>query len=588
MSEKVRSSSRRSGLSRLLGRRALLRLAGKVSFERGEEYAAQERVVALVDADDVILANVRGSADYRVRVSIENGALRGTCTCPMGASGSFCKHCVAASLVWLSHESIPDAGGSPHGPGNTKAADLRELLGSFDTDQLIRLVFDVADEDPELLERIRLRATRERASGPDLIREHRRAIDRVVRTGGGVAYRDAYTYAGGINEQIRGLEALLRAGRATEVIDLTEHFIDAIEEHLGDIDDSDGMVGECLRSLCDLHLQACRQAMPDPVALAERLLAAQLRSDYAFEDVLIGYAGPLGQKGLAAYAAAAEKAWSAIAPLAPGASTEQRDGRRGRLAAIMEALAERARDVDRLVAVLSRDLADEWAFVKIAETYRAAGRHDEALECAERGAAAFPGARAGTLLDILVDEYQRRGRRDEAMSLLWSAFEGHPGLDQYQALAAHAAANWPAWRSRALELLRRRIAAEKRARRSRRSWGGAEDRSALVRVFLWESDILAAWSEAEEGGCADELWLQIAERIEVEHPEKALTIYQAQVDPTVARMHREEYQRAAGFVRRARELMRRLGRESDFASYLASVRAAHRRKRNFIRFLDNV
>jgi len=37
---------------------------------------------------------------------------------------------------------------------------------------------------------------------------------------------------------------------------------------------------------------------------------------------------------------------------------------------------------------------------------------------------------------------------------------------------------------------------------------------------------------------------------------------------------------------RLRALMRRLGREAEFASHLASLRVAHKPKRNFIAMLD--
>jgi hypothetical protein len=35
-----------------------------------------------------------------------------------------------------------------------------------------------------------------------------------------------------------------------------------------------------------------------------------------------------------------------------------------------------------------------------------------------------------------------------------------------------------------------------------------------------------------------------------------------------------------------RDLLRRLGRDGEFADELVAVRAAHRRKRNFMRMLD--
>lgn len=75
----------------------LLRLAGARSFERGEEYALDGRVQRLALAEDSATATVMGAAPYRVTLRRDPaGALKGACTCPVGA---FCKHCVAVGLA---------------------------------------------------------------------------------------------------------------------------------------------------------------------------------------------------------------------------------------------------------------------------------------------------------------------------------------------------------------------------------------------------------------------------------------------------------------------------------------------------------
>ncbi len=46
------------------------------------------------------------------------------------------------------------------------------------------------------------------------------------------------------------------------------------------------------------------------------------------------------------------------------------------------------------------------------------------------------------------------------------------------------------------------------------------------------------------------------------------------------------YEEAVALMRKVRETLARLGRASEFADYVASVRAEHKRKRNFVRLLD--
>jgi uncharacterized Zn finger protein len=107
-----------------------------------------------------------------------------------------------------------------------------------------------------------------------------------------------------------------------------------------------------------------------------------------------------------------------------------------------------------------------------------------------------------------------------------------------------------------------------------------------VRVFLWEKDVEAAWREAQEGGCANDLWMALAAKREKDHPEDVLPIYQRQVESTLDQKNNEAYRAAIGLLRKVRGLMVRLKREADFALYLESVRAAHKPKRNFMKLLE--
>lgn len=106
-------------------------------------------------------------------------------------------------------------------------------------------------------------------------------------------------------------------------------------------------------------------------------------------------------------------------------------------------------------------------------------------------------------------------------------------------------------------------------------------------VAIKKRDLSSAWG-----------YLQIAEtyrqarkrdlaaKREKEHPEDALPVYQGQVEPILQRKHNEAYREAIGLLRKVRASMVRLGREGAFASYLESVRVAHKPKRNFMKLLE--
>ena len=115
-----------------------------------------------------------------------------------------------------------------------------------------------------------------------------------------------------------------------------------------------------------------------------------------------------------------------------------------------------------------------------------------------------------------------------------------------------------------------------------------DDRSEIERIFLWEKDVEAAWHEAQQGGCSNDLWMELAAKLEKDHPEDVLPIYLAQIEPTLARKNNDAYQTAVSHLRKVRGLMIRLGREAEFARHLASIRTAHKAKRNFAKLLDGV
>ncbi len=586
-----------SSLATLLDRRTLRRMAGERFFARGEAYHAYGLVGSLVEDGSAITAKVRGTHLYRVMLGAAGGDLEYGCTCPVGEDGEFCKHCVAVGLAWL------DKGRAGKTPPRKDARpvvtmeDVRIYLRRQTKDVLVEWVMEQAVNDDRLRRQLLMKAAAKVSKGID-VATWRLMIDNAVDADDFIGYREMYDYASGIEEVIDSVEALLKEGHAAEVIEITEHALEAVEEAIHSVDDSDGHMGGLLERLQDLHLSACRKAKPDPEELARRLFAWELRTDWdTFYGASKTYAHVLGRKGLAVYRALAEAEWAKVPPLGPRRRDEgdemdksDRYGRRFRVTHIMETLAEQSGDVEALVAVKARDLSAAYHYLQIAELYKNARKHDLALEWAELGLQAFPKGTDYRLRDFLADEYHRRKRHDEAMALVWLNFEERPGLEMFRDLKSHAdrARSWPYWRERALASLRAEARKAARDNRGRPvSWGPARDRSQLVRIFLWEKDVETAWQEAREGGCSDDLWMELAAKREADHPEDALWVHQRQVPLTLNRKNKDAYREAVQLLRAIRGLMVRLGRGAEFEPYLASVRAAHKPKRNFMKLLDH-
>ena len=512
-----------SGLRDACASDRLRRRAGERSWERGVEYAAAGRVTGVVVEGTRVTATVAGGDRYRVRLSLDSGGeLDGACTCPVGAEGRFCKHCVAVAL------SV--------GADDERVA-LREHLAALSHGELVELALQALQRDETLRARMTLAM---RAGDRD---ELAAAIDETARAADFVAWGEAWDYAERLDAV---LDVVERHGNRPEVVELAERFARVVEAELGNVDDSAGVVGDTIVRAWEIHRATCQATRPEPVGLAERLFALELRSDFV-DDVLDRYREVLGPAGRERYRELAEAAWER----SPGPQLQR----------IMERLA--AGDVDRVVAIKARTLTFGWDYLEIARLLDAAGRAGEALEWAERGVAADPDPR---LREFLATGYVALGRPEDALRHRAAHFADLPSLPAYRALraAAELLGRWAECRAAALAGL------------------DARHSDTRVAILLWEGDVAGAWEQALAGGCSREHWRALAR----ERPGDAAAIYRRLLAPTIRLAGNGAYQEAVDLLSELHGLLAADGREAEHAALVAEVRAVHQRKRNLIKLLD--
>lgn len=569
--------------------------AGAKGFARGEAYFQEDRVRNLREQDGEITATAKGARVYHVSLKSEDEQIVLACDCPVGQRGEFCKHGVAVGLAWLQEQS-GESGATRPGKATLAEADpgqteLREWLLSRDKAVLVDWLLDVARYDEHLENRLTLKATL--ARGFDKA-TYKKAVSRGLGVRGYIDYHRMPEYFKRADAAIDSVEDLFEHGHAEAVIELSEYALKRVESAIERVDDSDGFMSELIRRLEGLHLRACREARPDPKALAKRLFGRALNAHWGvFQDAIERYAEVLGEPGQAVYRKLAEAEWAKVEPIRPGERGRGffHDEHRSNITRIMEKLARRDEDVDAWVRVAERDLSTSQRFHLIAEYYLKAKRTEQALAWAEKGMKTFGEESDMRLLDLLADLYHRDKRHEEAMALVWSLFEEHPGLGRYQALRKNAerCKQWPEWRERALAYLRACL--DKKAKSpSRDSWGHTRnvDHSVLVSIFLWEKDVEAAWREAEAGGCNNELWLELAALREKKHPRDTIAVYRKQIAPILEETNNEAYARAIELLRRLEKLMKRVKDKAGFQAYLDELRKTYKRKRNFMKMLAEV
>lgn len=113
------------------------------SFKRGERYFAAGQVRRVTVDGSTVTATVDGTRTYRVRLDVTPKGLHGRCSCPYGADGVFCKHCVATSLAWLEQDG--EEGGPRTKPPSDKR--LRLFLRGCDQEWLVDQLMTAAKSD---------------------------------------------------------------------------------------------------------------------------------------------------------------------------------------------------------------------------------------------------------------------------------------------------------------------------------------------------------------------------------------------------------------------------------------------------------
>ena len=566
------------------------RLAGAQSYQRGLDYFEHGHVESLEETTDGLRALVRGSQDYTVVLTTDEGMIDYSCDCPVGGEGAFCKHCVAVALAWLNRATGQTKPAGRRKPKEVTLADAAKMLQSESSTTLAQMLLNWAKHDDRLRERLILYAARR--SGPESgVTAVSRAFQNAVRVRGFVHYREARNWAREADDAIDGIDQLLADGQAAAVIGVCESALRGLLSAIESVDDSDGHFAVLRDRLEDIHYRACYEVRPDPVELAKRLFEWELHGGLdVFYDAAIRYADILGADGIKVYRKLAEAEWAKVP-----ARTAKNDrfgwDEHFHITHIMESLAQVSGDIEGLVAVISRDLSCGYSYLRIAEIYRQAGQPDKALEWAEKGLRAFPTNTDQRLREFAAEEYHSRRRHDEAMQLIWAQFTERPFLDSYQILEKHArtAGTWAAWRDRALGDIRSQIEKAKKKARGREipRWMPREDdHSVLVEIFLYERNFEQAWSEAKAGGCSGGLLLKLAGLRESEHPEDAAPIYLNQAEARIAATTNGRYEEAAELLIKAAAAMKRLGRGAEFTEYLDALRARYKIKRNFVKLIE--
>jgi tetratricopeptide (TPR) repeat protein len=546
---------------------ALRTQAGDKVFARGEEYHRDGQVDLLSVERDRVLARVMGSEDYRTVLTRHGKKIGGECSCPAFRDWGFCKHMVATGLA--ANEVADD--GRDERPSVLDR--IRAHLKQKGVDALVEMVVELAERDTALFRKLDIAATASSTGDVKrLEKQLRRAIDGATRTGGFVDYDEVDAWADNVGAALGAIAQLVEGPHAALAMKLALHAIDRIEDAIDEIDESGGHGSGLLEQAGDIHLAACLAAKPDPVALARYLFPRQLHGQYdTFYRAVVRYDETLGEAGLAEYRRLALEAWEKLPPPARKPEKNQKDP--SVLVDILDFFAERDGDVETRIALRSRSLSTSSDYLTLVKFCLAEGRKEEALRHAEEGLWMFEDGRPDERLVLFVgDLLARAGRKEDAVTRLWNAFEKAPSLDLYRQIKKLGG---KAARERALTHLEAKAAAS-------RPMTGDMAVSTFIQVLTEEKMYDAAWAVVRSHpGKGPSLTGPLAEATEKTHPQEALATHARNVEFYIGRGGSTGNKEACRLIAR----MAGLRDPAAQAQYVAMLKQRHRLKRSFMNLL---
>jgi len=360
---------------------------------------------------------------------------------------------------------------------------------------------------------------------------------------------------------------------ANAALDLMLDLLDLATPTLDRLSQAEGPIGDVFLAARDGVGAIAAQALPDSIALADRLANLLRRDDYAQFGPLVNALAPaLGKKGQAHLRQSLETL---------SAARTVRDARTAIYRDALRRLADASGDVDAFEATFAPELRrTPLVAAEIARRLLEAGRAEDALATLQAGAPSDKAGRHHGSLEeranweeAMLDALEATGHRDEAQKRRWAEFErtlsiprlraylkGLPDFDDVEAedQAKAVARRFPQF-DRALAFLV--------------SWS---DLAAASRLVLARA--------GEINGADDTLMAEAARRLEGSYPMAATLLLRASIQYVLTYGVAVRYAEAARQLLEAESLSVMIGdygEYPDHQAFVADLRAMHGRKQGF-------
>ncbi len=526
----------------------LTELADEGSFGRGQDYARRGLVEITASTPDLVRAAAHGSSTYDVVLHARDWS----CSCPVGVSGSFCKHLVAAALLadGDGDDELPDA--RPEAAASAELEAVGAWLASMPEQDVLGVLEELDRLHPQAIEalsRLRGRASGDVSALIPLLRS--------LRTRRYLDWREANDHGRRAHEAVDELEHALTPAAAPALVPLLETALADLLKVISRSDDSSGIQGDAAQRLADLHVAAASLARPDADRLARWLVKNVFDDDVFLELDVVRYADALGDRGVATYRRELDKRLAA--------KPDSWSGRHAR-----KRLAVLDGDLDEIVRLVGGDLSSTFSYIELVGALLEAGHEDAALRYAVDGTRIGPSwHQTPRLYDAAVRLLRARGDDEEVLRLRRQQLADLPTESSYASLrtAAKACRVWPTERLAALDVL---------LERSPRSW--------LV-VLLDEGETDLAWEASRDLQLDTAMAVRLVRERTKSHPEDAYDTYAALIEESLRVAGQRNYRQAVAYLQELRRACAAADQTARYAALVADLLETHRRRPTLVAML---
>ncbi|MGC9328795.1 MAG: SWIM zinc finger family protein [Candidatus Hinthialibacter sp.] len=606
--------------------------AGSKIVNRGRSYKSEVEDLRVTERGG-LLAWVWGTEKYATHVWIEQNTLECDCTCPYDWGP--CKHAVAVILLYLDYvkekKKIKPAqandprfecleeGSSDDWDDNdeidsslntikqspTKA--LRTFLEKKKKTELVEWILDLIDQEPELRNKITDQMNLSEGNLDQLRQSIRADIDEITDE---PAWSNHWSGESSIPDYSgieQKFEALLKKGHTDELVELGQYLFSQGNKQIEQSDD-DGMTATKISQCMEIAFKAVSDSSLSTADQLIWMIDLFLQDEY---NILDGYETYLRKRiyTKSDWKSVSEKLENQLSkmPAIHGDSSFSEKYKRSQLIDWIIFAYNKGGKVEKVVPLLEREVKTTQCYERLVDCLIDSKEYEKAREWARRGFEDTVESLSGLawslerrLREIAVIENNKK----LVASYRVLEFTHSPGLNAYKDLqkAAKAIRLWPTIQEAALHFLETGKPPEKR-----NSWPLPDcgltipkprfqphfpDTKTLIDIAIEEKrleDVLK-WFKIQKQKhnralSGDD---RIAEALQLKYPNISLDIWRTLAESHIELVKPSEYQTAAIYLRKMRNLYQSLKRMADWKQYMSILRSNHKAKRRLMQILDTL